>query len=220
MIILEYAKCTRLFSQARLSSGKLYEPIANLLRISGLAIDIENRPISPPSDSELVPRSNRAFDNTAAGYSVEYCGYEFTGAQGDVNQIERAILRLLRCNELPARIPVRFECLELGIRITSQSDESILFHPSYMDISSCGRTSNIPNYFAYIAGYVSRIFSIFSARSISDLSLNYTTYYYRNTNCSVATKFCAFIFHHPRENEVALILQSLDQGFHRTHFAV
>lgn len=43
---------------------------------------------------------------------------------------------------------------------------------------------------------------------------------FRETNCNVATKFDAYIFYHRNEIEVQHILQSLGQGFQRTHFAV
>jgi len=36
----------------------------------------------------------------------------------------------------------------------------------------------------------------------------------------MATKFDAYIFYHQKETEVQEILQSLEQGFQRTHFAV
>lgn len=43
---------------------------------------------------------------------------------------------------------------------------------------------------------------------------------FRETNCNMATKFDAYIFYHRNETEVQQILQSLGQGFQRTHFAV
>lgn len=59
-----------------------------------------------------------------AGYKVTYCGNISTGTEGDVKQIESAIWRLLRCQEFVS-IPVRFESLEIGIRVTQQSDETV-----------------------------------------------------------------------------------------------
>lgn len=127
-----------------------------------------------------------------AGFSVKYCGSICIGTEGDVKQIERAIWNLLKSGEVKL-IPVKFECLEIGIRVTQDIDNVIICKQSYMEISSCGRTANIPDYFAFIAG---------------------------ETNCNVATKFNAYVFHHQNENEVQTILQSLGQGFQRTHFAV
>lgn len=45
-------------------------------------------------------------------------------------------------------------------------------------------------------------------------------FYLRETNCNMATKFDAYIFYHRNETEIQQILQSLGQGFQRTHFAV
>jgi len=43
---------------------------------------------------------------------------------------------------------------------------------------------------------------------------------FRETNCNMATKFDAYVFYHQNDVEVQQILQSLGQGFQRTHFAV
>lgn len=48
----------------------------------------------------------------------------------------------------------------------------------------------------------------------------YVFFILRETNCNMATKFDAYIFYHRNETEVQQILQSLGQGFQRTHFAV
>lgn len=45
-------------------------------------------------------------------------------------------------------------------------------------------------------------------------------FHFRETTCSVAKNFEAHIFYHEDFNEVQLILQSLGQGFQRTHYAV
>ena len=52
------------------------------------------------------------------------------------------------------------------------------------------------------------------------LKTNKKTIFYSETNCSVATNFTAQIFYHKNEHEIQTILQSLGQGFYRTHFAV
>lgn len=59
-----------------------------------------------------------------SGFFVKYCGSISTGTEGDVKQIERAIWNLLRSMETKS-IPVKFECLEIGIKVTLDSDETV-----------------------------------------------------------------------------------------------
>lgn len=59
-----------------------------------------------------------------AGFSVKYCGSIYIGAKGDVKQIERAILQVLKSEEIKS-VPVKFECLELGIRVTQDSNDMV-----------------------------------------------------------------------------------------------
>lgn len=171
---------------------ELYAPIVHLIKSSGIEglKKILKRFNSEMDDEkiEVIKPENQL----NAGFSVKYCGSIYVGTKGDVKQIERAILQILKSEEMKS-VPVKFECLELGIRVTQDLDDTVICKQSYMEISSCGRTGNIPNYFAFIAG---------------------------DTNCNLATKFDAYIFYHKNESEVQTILQSLGQGFQRTHFAV
>lgn len=59
-----------------------------------------------------------------AGFSVKYCGSIYVGTKGDVKQIERAILQILKSEEMKS-VPVKFECLELGIRVTQDLDDTV-----------------------------------------------------------------------------------------------
>lgn len=59
-----------------------------------------------------------------AGFSVKYCGSVYIGSEGDVKQIERAITQVLKSEEVKSS-PVKFECLELGIRVTQDSDDTV-----------------------------------------------------------------------------------------------
>ncbi|XP_011700905.1 PREDICTED: uncharacterized protein LOC105457762 isoform X2 [Wasmannia auropunctata] len=178
-------------------SRELYEPIVHLIKNSGVESLMPLIQISRLDQVEEATKksqiSNKLGSKTlGSGFSVKYCGSVHVGAEGDVKQIEKAIWRLLKSGEMK-QVPVRFECLEIGIAVTREVDNQTICKQSYMEISSCGRTINIPDYFAFIAG---------------------------ETNCNVATKFEAFIFYHQNEIEVQQILQSLGQGFQRTHFAV
>ncbi|XP_054000614.1 uncharacterized protein LOC128888039 isoform X1 [Hylaeus anthracinus] len=177
------------------ATQEIYPPIVYLIKNSGVDSmkKILKRFNSEKHDHdeklEMSKSKNKSFN---AGFSVKYCGSVYIGPEGDVKQIEKAIRLVLKSEEVKS-VPVKFECLEIGIRVTEIAEDTVLFKQSYMEISSCGRTANIPHYFAFIAG---------------------------DTNCNLATKFDAYVFYHQNENEVQTILQSLGQGFQRTHFAV
>ncbi|KZC14290.1 hypothetical protein WN55_06823 [Dufourea novaeangliae] len=174
---------------------EMYSPIVNLVRNSGIERlkKILKRPISDVQDNEETSDISKMMHQSLnAGFSIKYCGSVCIGTEGDVKQIEKAILQVLKSKTLKL-IPVKFECLEIGIRVTGDMNDKVICKQSYMEISSCGCTMNIPDYFAFIA---------------------------RDTNCSLATKFDAYVFYHKNENEVQTILQSLGQGFQRTHFVV
>lgn len=143
-------------SQARYKNSRdYYGPITSLVRASGLdrnkILKSPNR-TSSPDHSRAIRDTKKPISNPLnPGYAVKYCGFVSTGSEGDVKQIERAIWRIVnsRGNE---KVPVRFECLEIGIKVTQESDDRVILQQSYMEISSCGRTANIPDYFAFIAG--------------------------------------------------------------------
>ncbi|XP_034940507.1 uncharacterized protein [Chelonus insularis] len=177
-------------------SGDFYGPIISLIKQSG--IERAQKVLKSPKNTtdkvlEKSEEVNRSADTDPnIGYQVTYCGSISTGTEGDVKQIEPAIRKLLKTDDIKS-IHVRFECLEIGVKVTQKSNEEVLLNQSYMEISSCGRTGNFPDYYAFIAG---------------------------DNNCNVATNFTAFIFHHRNDYETQTILQSLAQGFHRTHYAV
>lgn len=55
---------------------------------------------------------------------MKYCGSVHVGAEGDVKQIEKAIWSLLKSGEAK-QIPVRFECLEIGIKVAREVDDKV-----------------------------------------------------------------------------------------------
>lgn len=59
-----------------------------------------------------------------SGFSVKYCGSVHVGIEGDVKQIEKAICRLLKSGEIK-QVPVKFECLEIGIVVTQEIDDRV-----------------------------------------------------------------------------------------------
>lgn len=58
------------------------------------------------------------------GFCVRYCGTVHVGTEGDVKQIEKAIWRLLKSGEIK-QVPARFECLEIGIKVTREVDDEV-----------------------------------------------------------------------------------------------
>ncbi|KAL7303383.1 hypothetical protein TKK_0004568 [Trichogramma kaykai] len=180
--------------------NQIYSPIASIIKncqfdymkdllsdSKPTHIDIQTLiPVSPEEENDV------SLIDTKPGYLVDYCGSVKVGHEGDVKQIEKAIRRVLHTGNINF-VPVRFECLELAIKISQDCDDKEILKLSYMDISSCGRSSNFPDHFAFIAG---------------------------ETNCSVALDFTAHVFFHKNDREVQIILESLGQGFYRTHFAV
>lgn len=58
----------------------------------------------------------------SSGFSVKYCGSVHVGTEGDVKQIEKAIRQLLKSGEVK-QVPVKFECLEIGIVVTQEIDD-------------------------------------------------------------------------------------------------
>ena len=60
-----------------------------------------------------------------SGYLLDYCGSIDIGSEGDVKQIEKAIKQLIHPGNINF-VPIRFECLELGIKVTQDSDEKVI----------------------------------------------------------------------------------------------
>lgn len=75
---------------------------------------------------ETIKQENKALN---AGFCVKYCGSACIGTEGDVKQIERAILLILKSEEVKS-IPAKFECLEIGIRVTQDTDDKVCKHNS------------------------------------------------------------------------------------------
>jgi hypothetical protein len=127
------------------------------------------------------------------GFGVTYVGSVDTGKSGDVKQIENAMKRILLKSHGGSHHPAQFEIQEIGIKVTECSTGKVLLKHSYMEISSCGRSVNIPNHFCFIAG---------------------------DASCNIAKTFTCFAFRCSNEDHIQTILQSIGQGFQRTHFAV
>ncbi|XP_011873485.1 PREDICTED: uncharacterized protein LOC105565142 isoform X3 [Vollenhovia emeryi] len=106
-------------------SCELYEPIVHLIKKSGIEsmksliqVSRLDRVEEATKKSQTSKPGRKALNS---GFFVKYCGSVHVGAEGDVKQIEKAIWRLLRSGEAK-KVPVRFECLEIGIVVTREVD--------------------------------------------------------------------------------------------------
>ncbi|KAJ8678529.1 hypothetical protein QAD02_014316 [Eretmocerus hayati] len=182
---------------------EIFVPIESMIECSGLthmknllhtmkAIDL-SAVAHKSKPSPQYRRENSTLLDTKYHGLINYCGSVKIGREGDVRQIDGAMRQLFEMKNID-RIPVRFECLELGIRIFRIPDNKEILRKSYMEISSCGRSDLFPGYFAFISG---------------------------QTVDGGVTHFEAHVFQNDTdESKTRAILQSLGQGFYRTHFAV
>ncbi|KAK4874706.1 hypothetical protein RN001_014066 [Aquatica leii] len=179
------------------STNELYKPIVQLLH------QVHIDPSSLINDSSVQLDKNSDLKKQSAGFKATYYGFVNTGRTGDVKQIDKSV-RLLLCpykgcvegsdfNYKIIKKNVFFEVGEIGVKVVDCLSSNIILKHSYMEISSCGSVSHLPYYFAYIAG---------------------------NENCNQATEFTCYVFHIKKCEMAYTILQSIGQGFHRTHFAV
>lgn len=109
-------------------SCELYEPIVQLIKNSGIENMKSLIQISRLDQVEEVTKKNQISKSgrkaLSNGFFVKYCGSVHVGAEGDVKQIEKAIWRLLKSGEAK-QVPVRFECLEIGIIVTREVDNQV-----------------------------------------------------------------------------------------------
>lgn len=106
---------------------EFYEPIVHLIKNSGvesmksLIEKSQLDQIEEATKKNQIPKGSKALNN---GFFVRYCGSVHVGPEGDVKQIEKAIWRILRSGEVK-QVPVRFECLEIGIIVTREVDNQV-----------------------------------------------------------------------------------------------
>ncbi|XP_022198271.2 uncharacterized protein LOC111055388 [Nilaparvata lugens] len=125
--------------------------------------------------------------------SITFIGHISTGSLGDVKQIAAGINQILSGKGNQIDSLVTFECLDLGVKVTEKADTKVILKHSYMEISSCGCAVDIPYYFAYIAS---------------------------DGLCSQSDSFVCYVFHCNVQTEIDTILNSIGQGFKRTHYVV
>lgn len=181
--------------------GDLYPPLIPLLKL--VKID----PDTLRDNFSMKMKNSIKNVTTSSGYPVTYVGFVSTGSTGDVKEIDRAIKIMLRThhhkdkndkNEFGPRLEkikktVNFEIGEIGVKVIATEKGDVILNHSYMVISSCGTVSSLKHYFAYIAG---------------------------EQICNLAKNFTCYIFHSKCDEHIFTILQSIGQGFQRTHYAV
>lgn len=177
-------------------TGDLFPPVIGLLRQAQidpdeLRLQYSDRPKQAPRD--VSEKMNRVPAAARPGFDVTYVGSIDTGNYGDAKQIDNAMKLIVLNSNGGSPHPALFEIQEIGIKVTEISTGKVLLQYSYMEISSCGRSINIPNHFSFIAG---------------------------DASCNIAKTFTCFAFHCSNEEHIQTILQSIGQGFQRTHFAV
>ncbi|KAL1495010.1 hypothetical protein ABEB36_010500 [Hypothenemus hampei] len=184
----------RLIKACYKESGQLYGPIQNLLR--DLKIDVEDvkKQYKEFGHCTVIPQ-NKAF----YGYHVKYLANIDVGSLGNVKQVQKA-LKLLMDNRSSVEWcvkrldqPVLLEIGEVGLKFCDKESNNLILEHAYMKISSCGSIPFLPKVFGYC---------------VSDVP------------CDVAKNFICHIFEALTYEEADLILHSIGQGFHRTHYAV
>ncbi|XP_014218001.1 uncharacterized protein LOC106646477, partial [Copidosoma floridanum] len=119
----------------RKDKNEVFEPIADLIKNSGLEelkILLRNPKLdrTESNSQEIEKPAEESEENRAQlvdvkpGYLIDYCGSIVIGCEGDVRQIENAIRKLLHPGNVNY-VPVRLECLELGVKITQESDNKV-----------------------------------------------------------------------------------------------
>lgn len=112
------------------NSSEFYQPIVHLIKNSGIE-SIKSLIRTPQlnqanaTEKDEISRSRLGGNKTlSSGFLVKYCGSVHVGTKGDIKQIEKAILRLIKSVEM-RQVPVRFECLEIGIKVTQEADDKV-----------------------------------------------------------------------------------------------
>lgn len=71
-----------------------------------------------------------------------------------------------------------------------------------MEISACGKSERLPEYFAYIAGYEIAMYNFFAPVLFLII--------YRDTgSCSTATEFMCYVFYSTKADQIANIVYSI-----------
>ncbi|XP_066260065.1 uncharacterized protein [Euwallacea similis] len=179
------------------SSGQLYGPIQNFLRDLKVDLDSVKKQYEENPNEPCGRQKHR--HTRIYGYEVTYLATVDVGELGSVKQVQKALMILVDAHSLDIQSLRRTDkkaCLEIGeigLKIRDKESGKIILDHPYMKISSCGNIPVLPKVFGYCAG---------------------------EQTCDISKTFFCYIFEATSLDDADLILQSIGQGFHRTHYAV
>ncbi|XP_031831754.1 uncharacterized protein LOC116426647 isoform X2 [Nomia melanderi] len=119
--------CLHVIKHRHKETQEIYTPIIQLVRNSGAEClkKILKKFNSDKQDHEEQSEISKSVQKSLnAGFSLKYCGSVHIGTEGDVKQIEKAIVQVLKSDDLKL-VAVKFECLEIGIRVTQDMDGKV-----------------------------------------------------------------------------------------------
>jgi len=108
-------------------SYEFYQPIMHIIKNSGIESMkslIQTSQLDQINTTKKTEISRLGNKTLGGGFLVKYCGSVHVGTKGDIKQIEKAIWRLIKSLEIK-QVPVRFECLEIGIKVTQEADDQV-----------------------------------------------------------------------------------------------
>ncbi|VEL07237.1 unnamed protein product [Protopolystoma xenopodis] len=186
--------------KARQPDGSLYQPIFNMLK-ENRCMDLLQRSSATSSHSSVKRGTENRVDNPKKA-QLAYIGNINVGSNGGIGRLEWAILRMLdQCPDKAEYLPVSLTSGELGLTIreispdsdeASQNNPPLLKH-SFPQISAVGRRLESPLCLAYIAG---------------------------DTTCTLSKRFTCHIFKAESSQYAQELVETIAQGFTRTHWAL
>ncbi|XP_060523377.1 uncharacterized protein LOC132700204 [Cylas formicarius] len=176
-------------------SNSIFEPIEKLFKELKIDVALVKRQYCDNKIEKTTTSSS-----SVSGFAVKYLAKMCVGSLGSVRQIQKA-LKCLKDNRSfddittieRFAVNVGLEIGEMGLKLRDKEKAEVVLEHSYMKISACGNIPSMPKLFGYCAG---------------------------EENCDVADRFCCYIFEASTNEHSETILQSIGQGFHRTHYAV
>ncbi|XP_050302574.1 uncharacterized protein LOC126740541 isoform X1 [Anthonomus grandis grandis] len=178
-------------------SGQFFPPIQSLLK--ELKMDLESVKRQFEENGNVIGTDRQ---KSVYGYPVKLLAKVDVGALGNVSQVKKALKSFEEGHHHSKETqtamtkfdkPAALEIGEIGLKIRDKETTDLIFEHPYMKISSCGNVPILPKVFGYCAG---------------------------DDTCDVAKTFICYIFEAATLDDADLILQSIGQGFHRTHYAV
>ncbi|XP_013784067.1 uncharacterized protein LOC106468201 [Limulus polyphemus] len=140
-------------------------------------MDLDEVPVNSPGES--------------AGFKAVYLGVAYVGNTGKIEKVEEGIKKVLITFSMKKNVLI--DVGETKVTVCERHSRHVLISKHFTEISACGRRTDIPEYFAFIAG---------------------------ETTCTVAKEFHCYVFESENYETSKTILCSIAQGFGRTHWVV